>query len=404
MRIAMSDSEVFRPRRRARAVSFIQFVHALEFMALTPLFVWMAVDFDVPASYAGYTASAYMGAAALSGVLAARWMHRAALKPLLLLALTLLAVLTALGAISSEFGLFILLRLGAGLLGGFLMSAAMTLLLNGMSAEQRTDAIAIVVSAFALVSIAGMPATLFIAVELGWRVALMTLAVLCLLAAAIAHRYLPSNQLIAAQPSQLALGKEAWRWLSLPALAQAGSLLLIPVLIPILELRYDTQLRQMPAIFMLGGVAALIASRLSAAGIKKWGETRISDLGTLILLLSLIMLALGWGTAHGFMILFMTGSYTRLVCASARSASYPTQAQRGRFMALQTTGNHIGSFIALAIPSILLRTLDVSVPDLHVLLLLTAFVALVLPIFMRCAAALATTQARHAKRPGPVEP
>ena len=397
MRIAMSDFEVFRPRLRARAVSFIQFVHALEFMALTPLFVWMAADFDVPASYAGYAASAYMGAAALSGVLAARWMHRAALKSLLLLALILLAVLTALGAISSEFGLFILLRLGAGLLGGFLMSAAMTLLLNGMSAEQRTDAIAIVVSAFALVSIAGMPATLFIAVELGWRVALMTLAVLCLLAAAIAHRYLPSNQLIAAQPSQLALGKEAWRWLSLPALAQAGSLLLIPVLIPILELRYDTQLRQMPVIFMLGGVAALIASRLSAAGIKKWGETRISDLGTLILLLSLIMLALGWGTAHGFMILFMTGSYTRLVCASARSASYPTQAQRGRFMALQTTGNHIGSFIALAIPSILLRTLDVSVPDLHVLLLLTAFVALVLPIFMRCAATQPVTPYDQAK-------
>lgn len=386
MRIIMSDSEVFRPRLRARAVSFIQFVHALEFMALTPLFVWMAVDFDVPATYAGYAASAYMGGAALSGVLAARWMHRAALKPLLLLALILLAVLTALGSISSEFGLFILLRLGAGLLGGFLMSAATTLLLHGMNAEQRTDAIAIVVSAFALVSIAGMPATLFIAVELGWRIALMTLAVLCLLAVAIAHRYLPSNPCVAAQPSPLALGKEAWRWLSLPAIAQAGSLLLIPVLIPVLALRYDTQAQQMPVIFMLGGVAALIASRLSATGIKKWGETRISDLGTLILLLSLIMLALGWGTAHVFMILFMTGSYTRLVCASARSTSYPTQAQRGRFMALQTTGNHIGSFIALAIPSLLLRTLDVSVPDLHVLLLLTAFVALVLPIFMRCAA------------------
>lgn len=386
MRILMSDAEVFRPRLRARAVSFIQFVHALEFMALTPLFVWMAVDFDVPATYAGYAASAYMGGAALSGVLAARWMHCAALKPLLLLALILLAVLTALGAISSEFGLFILLRLGAGLLGGFLMSAATTLLLHGMNAEQRTDAIAIVVSAFALVSIAGMPATLFIAVELGWRIALMTLAVLCLLAVAIAHRYLPSNPCVAAQPSPLALGKEAWRWLSLPAIAQAGSLLLIPVLIPVLALRYDTQAQQMPVIFMLGGIAALIASRLSATGIKKWGETRLSDLGTLILLLSLIMLTLGWGTAHVFMLLFMTGSYTRLVCASARSTSYPTQAQRGRFMALQTTGNHIGSFIALAIPSLLLRTLDVSVPDLHVLLLLTAFVALVLPIFMRCAA------------------
>lgn len=383
----MSDSEVFHPRLRARAVSFIQFVHALEFMALTPLFVWMAMDFTVPTTYAGYAASAYMGAAALSGILAARWMHRATLKPLLLLALILLAVLTALGAVSSEFGLFIVLRFGAGLLGGFLMSAALTLLLNGMNAEQRTDAIAIVVSAFALVSIIGMPATLFIAVELGWRIALMVLAGLCLFAAAIACRYLPSSPPLAAQASQLPLGKEAWRWLSLPAIAQAGSLLLIPVLIPILALRYGTQLQQMPAIFMLGGVAALVASRLSATGIKKWGETLVSDLGTLILLLSLAMLALGWGTAYGFMTLFMIGSYTRLVCASTCSASYPTQAQRGRFMALQTTSNHIGSFIALAVPSLLLGTLDMSLSTLNVLLLLTALVALALPVLMRGAAA-----------------
>ena len=109
----MSDSDVCHSRLCAHAVSFIQFVHALEFMALTPLFIWMAVDFDVPATYAGYVASIYMGAAALSGILAARWMHRVAVKPLLLLALVLLAVLTAWGANSSAFGLFLVLRLGA---------------------------------------------------------------------------------------------------------------------------------------------------------------------------------------------------------------------------------------------------------------------------------------------------
>lgn len=379
----MSDSEVLRPRLRARAVSFIQFVHALEFMALTPLFVWMAVDFDVPATYAGYAASAYMGAAALSGVLAARWMHRAALKPLLLLALVLLAVLTALGAVSSEFGLFILLRLGAGLLGGFLMSAALTLLLNGMSAEQRTDAIAIVVSAFALVSIAGMPATLLVAVEMGWRIALLVLAGLCFLACLIAYFYLPNQASSNVKPEFTALGKAAWSWLSLPAIAQAGSLLLIPVLIPVLALRYGTQLSEMPLIFILGGVAALLASRLSALGIKKWGEAFTADIGTFLLLAALLVLATGWGSALGFMILFMAGSYTRLVCASAASASYPTPAQRGRFMALQTTGNHIASFIALATPSLILGNQEISSTALNALLILTACVALAFPLMMR---------------------
>ncbi|UYY89036.1 MFS transporter [Alcaligenes sp. SMD-FA] len=380
----MSDSDVCHPRLCAHAVSFIQFVHALEFMALTPLFVWMAVDFDVPATYAGYVASICMGAAALSGILAARWMHRVALKPLLLLALVLLAVLTAWGANSSAFGLFLILRLGAGLLGGFLMSAAMALLLTDLNAEQRTDAIAIVVSAFALVSIVGMPATLLIAVELGWRIALLVLAGLCLLAAALAYRYLPSRTPTSAQQvPQLCLGKEAWRWLCLPAVAQAGSLLLIPVLIPVLTLCYGSELKHMPATFILGGVAAWLASRLSAIAIKKWGQVRTSELGTLLLILSLIMLALKWGTAQGFMILFMAGSYIRLVCASACSASYPNHVQRGRFMALQTTTNHLGSFIALALPSTILSGQDLSLSALYTLLCLMALVAVALPIFLR---------------------
>ncbi len=381
----MSASEVLRPRLQARAVSFIQFVHALEFMALTPLFVWMAVDFDVPPAYAGYAASVYMGAAALSGVLAARWMHKAPLKPLLLLALCLLALLTALGALGSDFVLFLVLRLGAGLLGGFLMSAAMTLLLKGMNAEQRLDAIAIVVSAFALVSIAGIPATLFIAVNLGWRTALLLLAGLCLLAGVLAHFFLPAHSQTTDQIPNRALGNDALRWLSLPAIAQAGSLLLIPVLIPVLALRYDMQLSQMPIIFILGGAAALMASRLCAIGIKKWGEIVVADLGTLILFLSLILLALGWATAQGFMIVFMAGTYTRLVCASAHSASYPSPAQRGRFMALQTTVNHIGSFIALAIPAFILGDQEVSLAGLNTLLILTAATVLALPILMRFA-------------------
>ena len=379
----MSASSAHRPRLLARAVSFIQFVHALEFMALTPLFVWMAVDFDVPVAYAGYAASGYMGAAALSGVLAARWMHKAPLKALLIISLLLLALFTALAAMSTQFGLFLILRVGTGLLGGFLMSAAMTLLLTGMDAKERTDAIAIVVSAFALVSVVGMPATLFIAVHAAWRSALLCLAGLCVLAGLIAFFCLPARRAHLAKPEYSSLGKAAWRWLSLPAIAQAGSLLLIPVLIPLLTLRYDIQLSQMPGLFILGGIAALLASRLSGLGIKKWGEKVVADLGTAVLLLALILLALGWGYAQGFMILFMAGTYTRLVCASAYSASYPSDAQRGRFMALQTTGNHIGSFIALAIPSVLLSGHEISTKELSAFLILTAGLALALPVLMR---------------------
>lgn len=368
-------------QRRTAIVAFIQFVHALEFMAVTPLFFWIAVDLSVPAAYAGYAAAAYMGAAALAGLAASRWMGRRDPRQVLLACLLSLTGLTAAGAAISCFATFLLLRMAAGAVGGVVMGAAMAALLSGMDAQARAKAVATVVSAFALVSIAGMPITLSLAVAWGWRPAILILAALCLAAWFAARRGLEATG-PAPGPGACALPASAWRHAVIPALAQAAPLLLIPVLIPALASRYGTGEAQMPVLFLVGGVAAIAASHMAGKATPAWSEFAVAGIGTALLLASLALLGAGLGPAWLGMVLFMAGSYARLVAATIRSAAYPSEAQRSGFMNLQTACLHMASCAALALPSILLTGEELSASRLNALLALIALIGSALPLYL----------------------
>lgn len=57
----------------ALVIAFIQFTNALEYMVFNPIFLYMAADFSVPVSFAGYVSAAYTLAAVISGIGAFFW-------------------------------------------------------------------------------------------------------------------------------------------------------------------------------------------------------------------------------------------------------------------------------------------------------------------------------------------
>jgi hypothetical protein len=59
--------------RIAIVMAFIQFTNALEYMALTPVFAFMADGFAVPVSFSGYVSGMYTLGAVLSGIIAFYW-------------------------------------------------------------------------------------------------------------------------------------------------------------------------------------------------------------------------------------------------------------------------------------------------------------------------------------------
>ena len=214
----------------ALVIAFIQFTNALEYMVFNPIFLYMAADFSVPVSYAGYVSAAYTLAAVISGIGAFYWIGGVEKRRFLLLNVALLGVTTLLIAATQQFYWLLALRLLAGLLGGTTMGVGIGLLLNAAPAALHGRMLATVIASFSLVSIVGMPGMLYLCEVASWRAALVTIGGLCLLAAVWVALFVPRD---APQPQAAApvtLDRRLLLFASAAGLTQFSPMLLIPVL------------------------------------------------------------------------------------------------------------------------------------------------------------------------------
>lgn len=166
--------------RIALVIAFIQFTNALEYMAFTPVFTFMANEFSVPVSFSGYVSGIYTLGAVISGVAAFYWVERFNKKRFLFRNMLLLGVFTCLCTVSTHIGTLLVIRFCAGLVGGTTMGVGMSILINSAPAPLRGKMLATVIASFSMVSIVGMPAVMFLCTHYGWQASLWLISVLCL--------------------------------------------------------------------------------------------------------------------------------------------------------------------------------------------------------------------------------
>ena len=85
--------------RIAIVMAFVQFTNALEYMALTPVFAFMAEGFSVPVSFSGYVSGMYTLGAVLSGIMAFYWIDLFNKKQFLFKNMVLLGAAASSGAL-----------------------------------------------------------------------------------------------------------------------------------------------------------------------------------------------------------------------------------------------------------------------------------------------------------------
>lgn len=338
----------------ALVIAFIQFTNALEYMVFNPIFLYMAADFSVPVSYAGYVSAAYTLAAVISGIGAFYWIGGVEKRRFLLFNVALLGVTTLLIAATRQFYWLLALRLLAGLLGGTTMGVGIGLLLNAAPAALHGRMLATVISSFSLVSIVGMPGMLYLCEVANWRVALAAIGGLCLLAAVLVALFVPRD---APQPQAAApvtLDRRLLLFASAAGLTQFSPMLLIPVLAPLLTQRLQVADAHLAWLFLIGGVAGYLATVLAGRGLQRFGAVTLTVSATLLLLGSLWLAACGGDRGELFMIAFLAAAYARLVAISSLSMRWPDNRQRAAFGTLQTALIHLSATVAFLLSSALL--------------------------------------------------
>lgn len=338
----------------ALVIAFIQFTNALEYMVFNPIFIYMAGDFSVPVSFAGYVSAAYTLAAVISGIGAFFWIGGVEKRRFLMLNVTLLGVTTLLIATTQQFYWLLALRLLAGLLGGTTMGVGIGLLLNAAPAALHGRMLATVIASFSLVSIVGMPGMLCLCEVASWRAALAAIGGLCLLAAVLVALFVPKD---APQPQAAApvtLDRRLLLFASAAGLTQFSPMLLIPVLAPLLTQRLQVADAHLSWLFLIGGVAGYLATVLAGRWLQRVGAVTLTVGATLLLLGSLWLAARGGDRGELFMVAFLAAAYARLVAISSLSMRWPDNRQRAAFGTLQTALIHLSATVAFLLSSTLL--------------------------------------------------
>jgi predicted MFS family arabinose efflux permease len=275
--------------RIALITSLIQFTNALEYMMFNPIFAFMASDFGVSVSAAGYVSAAYTAAAVISGIAAFYCVDRFDKRQILMLNMLLLGILTLLLITIHQFYLLLILRFCAGLVGGTTTGVAIGLLINASPAALRGKMLAVVISSFSVVSILGMPTMLYLCTQFGWRSAMWGVFVLCLMAILCVLIGIPPQNEQKSQAVIPRIKPELLMFAAGNGLAQFSTMLVIPILVPVMTQQLGSSNSELPWLFFSGGIAGYIATKVTGNMLSRYSESGILAISTAIFIGSLAL-------------------------------------------------------------------------------------------------------------------
>lgn len=150
---------------------------------------------------------------------------------------------------------------------------------------------------------------------------------------------------------------------ALPGISNLGTFMFIPLLVPIYEVLLKLPAIEIPWLFFVGGLGALLGTKLAGkfsdqAVKKSLSRMPLLIIGTALLLLSLMMLI--WSVpvrwfAYLFSFLLMFVTYLRFTVITIICADIPKATERGGFNALQAAFNHLFASIAFILPALWLQ-------------------------------------------------
>jgi predicted MFS family arabinose efflux permease len=173
-----------KPWTRARerclllTLAAIQFTTIVDFLIIIPLGPQYEEVFHINYHQFGLILSSYGFSAALSGLVAGFFLDRFGRKTALLFLFAGFTLGTFLCAVSPTYELLVASRFATGAFGGVVGGVVLSIVGDVVPMERRGAAMGLVMSAFSVASIAGVPLGLELATDYNWHVPFLALVVL----------------------------------------------------------------------------------------------------------------------------------------------------------------------------------------------------------------------------------
>jgi DHA1 family inner membrane transport protein len=351
----------------------LNFTHILDFMIMMPLGNYLMPYFDISPQLFSMLVASYTFSAGIAGFLAAFFVDNFDRKRVLLFGYCGFLIGTLCCAVSPTFEFLLVSRIVAGLFGGLIGAQVLSIVADLIPYERRGMAMGIIMAAFSVASVFGVPFGLYIANIFNWHGPFYFVAGLGALLLPFLMRYLPKMDghlgAKATRIGPLAMIRELARDKDqLLALGFTGSLMLghfmiIPFLNPFMEFNMGFSKFQTPMLYMAGGIATLITSPLIGRLADKIGKHKVYFIMAVTSIFPIALIT-NLPPMPFYLVLCISGfwfvvSSGRTIPAQAMVSNVVPPERRGSFMSFNSSVQQV--FVGLA--SVLAGLIVVKNPD-----------------------------------------
>jgi predicted MFS family arabinose efflux permease len=343
-------------------LAFLQFTIVLDFMIISPLGAMLMKELAIPASRFGLVVSAYAFAAGISGLLAAGFADRFDRKRLLLFFYAGFVLGTLLCGIAPNYQFLLMARTVTGLFGGVIGSISFAIIADLFPLHTRGRVMGFVQTAFAVSQSMGIPLGLLLSNRWGWHAPfLMIVAISAAVGVVIVLKLQPLRGHLALQPTGNPLRKLAdtvSRGFYLRAYASTmvlvtGGFMLMPFSSAYTVNNMGVPLDHLWPIYMVTGFATMVLGPTLGKLADSVGKFTVFAAGSVVSMVMVVIFTHLGVTPIGLIILLnvalMAGITSRIVSASALTSAVPDPADRGAFMAINSSVQQISGGVAAAV-------------------------------------------------------
>lgn len=274
----------------------INFTHVMDYMIVMPLGARLMETLAITPAQFGNFVAAYSLAAAVSGFLGGFILDRFERKHALLWLYTGFMIATLACGMSTNYPFLLAARFAAGAFGGVAGSVVYSMVSDVIPPERRGRAMGMVMSAFPLASIMGIPTALWLTTLFGWQSPFLLLGGLSLLVLVLCLRTLPH---VAKHPNDEGSIERMKAILSHPVHLQAFGLsgvlvfaggCVIPFMASAMVANAGLTEHQLTFTYLFGGAATLLSTRLVGICADRFDKVRVIGVATLLAASSAILI------------------------------------------------------------------------------------------------------------------
>lgn len=325
----------------------INFTHILDFVIMMPLGPQLMRVFAIEPAHFALAVSAYSFSAALAGVAGAFLIDRFDRKRALIALYIGFIVATGACALAPSFAALVVARIAAGACGGVLGALVLAIVADEIPYERRGAANGIVMAAFSLASIAGVPAALAAATTWSWHAPFILLSGLGVGVLAVAVAVLPPMRSHLGRPVaalttlvEVGLDRANLRAFAFLAALMFAGFAVIPFISPYLVGNVGFSESDLPYVYLFGGLCSVVTSPLIGRLVDRLGTRPVFTVLAVVSIVPTLLLThmgmVGKPLALACTTLFIVAGSGRFVPAMTLVASSVAPARRGSFMSLSS--------------------------------------------------------------------